>query len=357
MFKKNVEFSWLNDDDLLKLSKLHVTGSEDLNSNYLGATIENSCLTCGLDFRACPGHFGHYEFMYPLVHPLLTQETRVELKQKKKKIRIFQNTVQIKDSTSAWKTFTALDIDPNSWNTSYFRKYLPISSIHVRPSCITAGTRTGVSQNDITHRLASLIRLDQNLRISIQLNNNNIVEHRRILIRLQIAYVLLFWPPPGTQKNRELSCLSQRFKGKEGRCRSTLLGKRVDYSARSVISSDSFIDVDEIGLPLEIADKLTIPEYVCSWNFGHMSNLLADRKVKCVERNGSMIDPKYRRNIYPQLGDKFHRFLQDGDYVLANRQPTLWRSSIQAMKVKRMQRGRSIRLNVDVTPPFNADCK
>ena len=357
MFKKNVEFSWLNDDDLLKLSKFHVTGSEDLNSNYLGATIENNCLTCGLDFRACPGHFGHYEFMYPLVHPLLTQETRVELKKMKKKIRIFQNTVQIKDSTSAWKTFTALDIDPNSWNTSYFRKYLPISSIHVRPSCITAGTRTGVSQNDITHRLASLIRLDQNLRISIQLNNNNIVEHRRILIRLQIAYVLLFWPPPGTQKNRELSCLSQRFKGKEGRCRSTLLGKRVDYSARSVISSDSFIDVDEIGLPLEIADKLTIPEYVCSWNFGHMSNLLADRKVKCVERNGSMIDPKYRRNIYPQLGDKFHRFLQDGDYVLANRQPTLWRSSIQAMKVKRMQRGRSIRLNVDVTPPFNADCK
>ena len=355
MFKKNVEFSWLDDKALLKLSKFQVTCSEDLNSNHLGATIENNCLTCGLDFRSCPGHTGHYEFKYPLVHPLLSQETRVALKAQKMATRVFQNTVQIKDSTNTWKTFTALDVEPSARQSSFFRQYLPISSLHVRPACVTAGTRTGVSQNDITHRLASLIRLDQTLRISIQLNDENIVEHRRILTRLQIAYVLLFWPPPGTQKNRELSCLSQRFKGKEGRCRSTLLGKRVDYSARSVISSDSFIDVDEIGLPLQIADKLTVPEHVCSWNFGHMSNLLAEKKVKCVERNGRMIDPTYRRNLYPQLGDVFHRYLKNGDYVLANRQPTLWRSSIQAMKVRRMPRGRSIRLNVDVTPPFNAD--
>ena len=68
-----------------------------------------------------------------------------------------------------------------------------------------------------------------------------------------------------------------------------------------------------------------------------------------------MIDPKYRRHLTPQIGDIFHRMLQEGDYVLANRQPTLWRSSIQAMKVKQIPKGRTIRLNVDVTVPFNAD--
>ena len=95
-----------------------------------------------------------------------------------------------------------------------------------------------------------------------------------------------------------------------------MLGKRVDYSARSVISSDSFLDVDEIGLPLQIADKLTVPEHVCSWNFGTCP-LCWPRKRSCVERNGRMIDPTYRRNLYPQLGDVFHRYLQNGDYVLA----------------------------------------
>ena len=350
-----VQFKWLDDEELLKISKLALTCSEDLNSNYLGATIDNNCLTCALHFKQCPGHFGSYEFLYPMVHPLLAHETRVILKEKGFKTRVFQNVVQIKDTTNNFRTFCALDVDETARSDTFFRKYLPISSLCVRPSCITPGTRSGVSQNDLTHRLASLIRLDQSLRHAVNLNNENVVEHRRILTRLQLAYVLLFWPPPGQVKTRELSCLSQRFKGKEGRCRSTMLGKRIDFSARSVISSDSFISVDEVGLPREIYEGLTVIEHVTSWNIGHLSQLLREKKIKIIERGKMKIDPRYRRNIYPLVGDIFHRYLQNGDYVLANRQPTLWRSSIQAMKVVKLPLGKTIRFNVDVTPPFNAD--
>lgn len=355
MFMNKVKFSCLTDKDLLQMSKLEVKCSEELSSNFLGATVEQTCLTCSLSFHECPGHFGHYEFLYPLVQPLMVQEARVALKMAGKTTRVFQNVVQIKDTTNTWRTFCALDVEPKDRDEPYFRKYLPISALNVRPACITPGTRSGVSQNDLSHRLASLIRLDQSLRNSLRVNEGNVVEHRRILTRLQLGYVLLFFPPPGNQQNRELSCLSQRFKGKEGRCRSTLLGKRVDYSARSVISSDSFIDVDEVGLPQELCDRLTLPEHVTSWNIGHMSNLLRQGKIRLVKRQGKMIDPKYRRNLYPQVGDVFHRCLQRGDYVLANRQPTLWRSSMQAMRVVPMPQGRTIRLNVDVTPPFNAE--
>ncbi len=348
-----IQFQWLTDIDLLKISKLKVTSSEDLSSNYLGATIEKNCLTCGLGFKQCPGHFGSYEFLYPLVHPLLTYETRVALKEKKIKTRVYQNVVQMKDTTNTFRTFCALDIEETEWGQFFFRKYLPISSLGVRPSCITPGTRSGVSQNDLTHRLASLIRLDQSLRHAVNVNEANVVEHRRILTRLQLAYVLLFWPPPGQVGKRELSCLSHRFKGKEGRCRSTMLGKRIDYSARSVISSDSFISIDEIGVPSQICKSLTVVEHVTSWNIGHMANLLRENKVKIIERNKTKIDPKYRRFISPLVGDIFHRYLQNGDYILANRQPTLWRSSIQAMKVVELPVGKTIRFNVDVTPPFS----
>ena len=85
MFVDKIKFSWLSDKELLSISKLEVSISEDLNSNYLGATVENNCLTCGLGFKSCPGHFGHYKLCYPLVHPLLSQEARMDLKQKKKR--------------------------------------------------------------------------------------------------------------------------------------------------------------------------------------------------------------------------------------------------------------------------------
>ena len=354
MFKSKIKFSRLSDNELKQISKFTVTMTEELSSNYLGATVDNDCLTCGLTFKECPGHFGIYEFSFPLVHPLLTHEARIMLKKEKMMPRVFQNTLQIKESGS-WKTFTALDVDKSKWQSRYFRKLLPISALHVRPACVTPGTNSGVSQNDITHRLAALIRLDRCLRSSLQNNDNNAMEHARLLSRLQVAYNLLFFPPPGNQQSRELSCLSQRFKGKQGRCRSTLLGKRVDYSARSVISSDSFIGVDEVGLPLEMCQKLTLPEYVTSWNITHMQKLLLKKQVRLVERHGKMINPTYRYNMFPQVGDIFHRHLRKGDYVLCNRQPTLWASSIQAMKVVPMEIGKTVRLNVDVTPPFNAD--
>ena len=66
--------------------------------------------------------------------------------------------------------------------------------------------------------------------------------------------------------DRIIKCLKSRIHGKEGRVRGNLMGKRVDFSARTVISPDPNLELDEVGVPLEIAMKLTIPEKVTKHN-------------------------------------------------------------------------------------------
>ena len=229
----------------------------------------------------------------------------------------------------------------------------------MRPTCVTISSKVSVSQNDITHRLGSLLRIDQNLRRSFTLNPNNIEEHNRILSRLQLAFTLLFFPPPGNREARELSCLSDRLKGKDGRMRLSLLGKRVEYSSRTVISGDNYLALDEVGVPNAICMKLTLPEFVTDFNRDYLTGLLKKKMVKTIQRQKRSIDPKYGMHDL-RIGDVVHRYLMDGDYVLINRQPSLWASSIQALKVKRFSEDarldpHSIRLNVEVTPGFNAD--
>ncbi len=171
--------------------------------------------------------------------------------------------------------------------------------------------------------------------------------------------------------NRPTKSISDRIKGKQGRIRSNLMGKRVDFSARSVITSDPYIDIDEVGVPKKIAMELTVPEEVTPFNIKYLTDLVkkgrdeypgANIVFKPVYKDGKLdfqkIDLKYRKKtIKLNIGDIVERHSIDGDWVLFNRQPTLHKPSMMAHKMHVLNRddANTFRVNVSVCGPYNAD--
>tara|TARA_B110000483_G_C17997568_1_gene466009 strand:+ start:26 stop:619 length:594 start_codon:yes stop_codon:yes gene_type:complete len=190
---------------------------------------------------------------------------------------------------------------------------------------------------------------------SVENNPLNYAEHRRYAIRAQLSYTLLFFLPAGARESRELSSLADRFKGKQGRCRQSLLGKRLTYSARSVITGNPSLHLDELGVPFEIAEKLTKPIMVANFNYDYLSELLMKGQVTYVERTKMRFNPQYSK-ISLKISDVCHVKLQDGWPILFNRQPSLWKSSVQSLYVKRVV-DKTFQMNAEITPAFNADCK
>ncbi|MFX1589795.1 MAG: DNA-directed RNA polymerase subunit A', partial [Promethearchaeota archaeon] len=172
-------------------------------------------------------------------------------------------------------------------------------------------------------------------------------------------------PPARHRSGRALRTLTQRLKGKEGRFRSNLSGKRVDFSARSVISPNPYISINEVGVPIDIAKILTIPTNVNDWNIEEMKQMVLNGPHRhpganyIIRNDRRRIDLRYVKNrkiISDMLAPGFtvERHLNDGDLVLFNRQPSLHRMSIMAHEVKIMD-GKTFRLNLTVCPPYNAD--
>lgn len=341
-----------------------VETADDLNDLRLGASVQEKCLTCQNNWRFCSGHFGHYRFSeIPVLHPLMVSKARQDLKAwgYPEKIKLSQNSLQI-CKHGDWKILTFYDIQAFLENlagnkedikTPWLRWAMPVSPPCLRPTCYT--TERGLSYNDITHRLSSIIRMDKALEQSIRLNPENKIEHRRYAIRLQLSLTLLFFLPTGNRESRELSSISDRFKGKEGRMRQSLLGKRLTFSARTVITGDPCLKLEEVGVPEEVAEKLTKPIRVAAYNVSYLESLLRKNQIKCVVRNNMRFNPQFR-TMYLKIGDVCHVKLQDGMRVLFNRQPSLWKSSVQCLYVRRVKK-KTFSINCEITPAFNADCK
>jgi DNA-directed RNA polymerase beta' subunit len=163
---------------------------------------------------------------------------------------------------------------------------------------------------------------------------------------------------------RLLKSLTERLKAKEGRIRGNLMGKRVDFSARSVITPDPKIGIDELGVPVKIAMNLTFPEVVNRHNKEKLLKLVKNgpdhypgaKHVRKIKEGNRTIRLKNidRTNIVLEDGDIVERHMLDGDYVLFNRQPSLHRMSMMCHKIKVMPYN-TFRLNVCVCPAFNAD--
>lgn len=245
---------------------------------------------------------------------------------------------------------------------------LPIPPVCARPSItLDSGIR---SEDDLTHKLVDVIRINQRLRENIDAGAPHlIVEDLWELLQYHITTYfdnqVSGIPPARHRSGRALRTLTQRLKGKEGRFRSNLSGKRVDFSARSVISPNPYISINDVGVPKDVAKILTIPTNVNDWNIEHMKQLVLNGPhihpgANYIIRNDRRrIDLRYVKNrqlIADMLapGYTVERHLNNGDLVLFNRQPSLHRMSIMAHEVKIMD-GKTFRLNLTVCPPYNAD--
>jgi len=244
---------------------------------------------------------------------------------------------------------------------------LPVPPVTVRPS-ITL--ETGVrSEDDLTHKLVDVIRINQRLSENIEAGAPHLIVedlwellqyHVTTYFSNQVSGV----PPARHRSGRTLRTLAQRLKGKEGRFRGNLSGKRVDFSARTVVSPDPCISINEIGVPEYVARTLTIPVRVTKYNIEAIRNLVrrgpeVHPGANCiVGPDGKRFDLRYadREELAKMLqpGFAIERHLMDGDVVLFNRQPSLHRMSIMAHEA-RIVPGRTFRLNLCVCPPYNAD--
>ena len=262
-----------------------------------------------------------------------------------------------------------LGYDPKTARPEWFvLQVLPVPPVTVRPSIIL---ETGIrSEDDLTHKMVDIIRVNQRLRESKDAGTPPLIVQD--LVDLLQYHTTTYFdnevsgiPQAHHRSGRPLKTLTQRLKGKEGRFRGSLSGKRVDFSSRTVISPDPNLDLSEVGVPEFVAKKLTIPEIVTEWNIERMRELVKNGPdtypgVNYIVRPDGIkirLDFVEDRSAIAEsieIGYLIERHLLNGDIVLFNRQPSLHQMSIMAHYVVVLP-GKTFRLHPSVCPPYNAD--
>jgi DNA-directed RNA polymerase II subunit RPB1 len=224
------------------------------------------------------------------------------------------------------------------------------------------------SEDDVSHIIVNIIKANNTLNEKIAQNANAAVIDDWHTVLQYYTATLVDNKIPGVasvaqRSGRPLKSIKERLNGKGGRVRGNLMGKRVDFSARSVITPDPQLSIRELGVPLKIAKNLTKPVIVNNKNMNYLLKLVRNGPdiypgAKILEKkNGENISLRYidRESIKLEVGDKVHRHMQNGDAILFNRQPTLHRMSMMCHIVKIMPKGDTFRMNVGDTKPYNAD--
>ena len=262
-----------------------------------------------------------------------------------------------------------LGYDPATARPEWFvLQALPVPPVTVRPSIILD---TGIrSEDDLTHKMVDIIRVNQRLKESKEAGTPPLIVQD--LVDLLQYHATTYFdnevsgiPQAHHRSGRPLKTLTQRLKGKEGRFRGSLSGKRVDFSSRTVISPDPNLDLGEVGVPESVAKKLTIPEVVTEWNIEKLKKLVINGPnihpgVNYIVRGDNVkirLDFVEDRSLIAEsleIGYLVERHLLDGDIVMFNRQPSLHQMSIMAHYVKVLP-GKTFRLHPSVCPPYNAD--
>jgi len=269
-----------------------------------------------------------------------------------------------------FKKITDEDVDFMGFSSKWSRPEWMICSVFAvpppacRPSVKVDSQQR--SEDDLTHIIINIIKYNNSLREQMDNKDSNIDDWISLL-QYYVACLADNNIPgthPVTQRSgRPLKSITERHKGKTGRVRGNLMGKRVDFSARSVITPDPELSIVELGVPKKIAMNITKPIYVNNKNKKYLLYLIQNGPdiypgAKILEKkNGENISLRYvnRETIDINEGDIVHRHMLDGDYVLFNRQPTLHRMSMMSHKVKVLLKGDTFRMNVAVTKPYNAD--
>lgn len=428
----SIKFGVLNSDMIKKMSVAKITKTElydqegypiegGLMDPRLGVVDPGvRCRVCGGSVGECQGHFGYLDLTKPIVHVhyakfifsllklfcnkcsrLLIEEAEtnkirpknpkfrdiVKMAKKKcpycgeqqKKLKFIKPYTFVEDkktldaSTLRERLEKMTDEDLRLIGLGSMRPewlvlmLLPMSPVTVRPSItLETGER---SEDDLTHKLVDIVRINERLRENIDLGAPDfIIEDLWELLQYHVSTYfdneISGVPPARHRSGRILKTLSQRLKTKEGRFRGNLAGKRVNFSSRTVISPDSMIDIDEVGVPERIAKELTMPVRVHEGNIKELKQIVLNGSDKWPGANYLIRADGRRKKITEQnkeeivkeveVGAVIERHLKDGDVVLFNRQPSLHRMSIMAHKVRVMPYN-TFRLNAAVCPPYNAD--
>ena len=224
------------------------------------------------------------------------------------------------------------------------------------------------SEDDLSHIIVNIIKTNKTLQEKIEANANSAVINDWTMLLQYYISTLVDNKIPGVaahaqRSGRPLKSIKDRLNGKVGRVRGNLMGKRVDFSARSVITPDPNLSIQELGVPIKIAMNLSYPTTVNKLNRTFLEKLVKNGPdihpgAKILERkNGDNISLRYvdRDSIELHIGDIVHRHMMNGDPVLFNRQPTLHRMSMMCHKTVIMPTGDTFRMNVADTKPYNAD--
>ncbi|HKY10389.1 MAG TPA: DNA-directed RNA polymerase subunit A', partial [Nitrososphaera sp.] len=344
----------------------HYKSIRDTKAAYAVITLENikdDIIERAKKVKACP-HCGKEQYDLIFTKPTIFVE-RTDAGEN----RLLPITIRERLSHIPNDDLTLLGYDPKTARPEWFvLQVLPVPPVTVRPSIIL---ETGIrSEDDLTHKLVDIIRVNQRLKESKEAGTPPLIVQD--LVDLLQYHVTTYFdnevsgiPQAHHRSGRPLKTLTQRLKGKEGRFRGSLSGKRVDFSSRTVISPDPNLAISDVGVPVDVAKKLTIPETVSQWNLERLKGLVMNGPNTypganyIIRPDGVKIRLDYvtdRKAIADSLafGYIVERHLADNDIVIFNRQPSLHRMSIMAHSVKVLPY-RTFRLHPAVCPPYNAD--
>ncbi|XP_034688957.1 DNA-directed RNA polymerase III subunit 1 [Vitis riparia] len=242
-----------------------------------------------------------------------------------------------------------------------------VPPIAIRPSVFMDGG-TQSNENDVTERLKRIIQANASLHQELQDTGST----SKCLagwdyLQIEVAQYInsdVRGVPLAMQAARPLSGFVQRLKGKQGRFRGNLSGKRVEYTGRTVISPDPNLKITEVAIPILMAKILSYPERVSHHNIEKLRQCILNGPFKYPGAklirypDGSMRSLMFsgRKRFADELkyGYIVERHLEDGDVVLFNRQPSLHRMSIMCHRARIMP-WRTLRFNESVCNPYNAD--
>ena len=396
---KNVQFGIFSSEEILKYSvalinESKLSGEGSIYDARMGVIQNyNKCVTCKGTNKECPGHFGHIELTYPILHPLFLNQILLYLNlfcskcnhlcineeeynktilsryknitRSQKLHEYIQNTLKkccycnhkgyfyIHDENNIYdeneKKITSKQIKTIFDNittkemkmigclkkmhpSNFILTVLPVLPLCARPF---VETPNGVCDDDLTNKYVEIIKINNKLKLKQDKIINDFKQKNKTtnsydldkefletLKHLEFHIKTLMDNSKGKARQingRPIKCFRERLNGKTGLFRNNLSGKRVDFSARTVIGPDPTLKANEIAIPTYFATKLTFPERVYSCNFKKLDNMIKENKVNYVIRdNGSKI---YDIKIYKKPKIYFVKSgfkLEQGDIVIRN---------------------------------------
>ena len=353
-----------------------------LRDPLMGITArKGQCPCCKLPWSKCPGHYGHLELATPIYHAGWVDRLRKTLKsyclhcyspiqQRKKnctecnkphKVVQKHDSMYIQIDKKPLLASEALEIMKQIGEQIEYCiiEVLPIPPNCVRPSPTMGGDEMR-GEDDITRTLLRVVRMNNTLKKHLKtgVESKSVLNIIKKMQEVVSSYIYRNRSSGSVTFGGKNTSIADRIRGKGGRLRNNCMGKRVNFTARTVVTGDARMGMDEVGVPQQVADTLTITENINRFNIDAWQQKIDQEisPVKYVVRaDEKRLDMRFNKPTL-QIGWKVERAIQNGDIALFNRQPSLHKMSIMGHKVNIMP-GKTFRLNLSCTTPYNADCK